>query len=88
MKVILVTFICLIFTLFYAGTLSAEYYRWVDKNGETQYGDQVPAEEVERGRERVSQDGKVIEKVEPAKSPEEKILELFNTLIPSLNESI
>ena len=54
----------------WGGFASAEYYRWTDKNGDTQYGDQVPAEEVDHGRIKVK-DGQVVEKVEPAKSPEE-----------------
>ncbi len=56
----------------WSGQLWAEYYRWVDKNGETQYGDQVPVEESQHGRERVGKGGQVVEKVEPAKSPEEQ----------------
>ncbi len=65
--------IALIFSIsLWSGQLWAEYYRWVDKNGETQYGDQVPVEESQHGRERVGKGGQVVEKVEPAKSPEEQ----------------
>lgn len=56
----------------WTGQVWAEYYRWVDKNGETQYGDQVPVEDSQHGRELVGEGGQVVEKVEPAKSPEER----------------
>ncbi len=56
----------------WSGIVSAEYYRWKDKNGDTQYGDQVPVEEVETGRIRVNESGQVVEQVYPAKSPEEQ----------------
>ena len=49
----------------------AEFYRWVDEHGNVQYGDQVPATEVESGRELLNESGQIVEKVEPAKSPEE-----------------
>ena len=54
------------------GQVWAEYYRWVDKNGDTQYGDQVPVEDTQLGRELVNKEGQVVEKVEPARSPEEQ----------------
>jgi hypothetical protein len=50
----------------------AEYYRWTDENGDTQYGDQVPAEEADNGRVRVNEGGQVVEQISPAKSPEEQ----------------
>lgn len=56
----------------WGSVVSAEYYRWKDKNGDTQYGDQVPAEEVNSGRIRVNQGGQVVEEISPARTPEEQ----------------
>ena len=66
------TIIVLISALIWCSLASAEYYRWKDKNGDTQYGDQVPAEEVETGRIRVNQGGQVVEQISPARSAEEQ----------------
>ena len=59
-----------ILSALYSGWLSAEYYRWVDKHGNLQHGDQVPAEDTDAGRVKM-RDGRIVEKVEPAKTPEE-----------------
>ena len=67
-KFTIITFITI--TL-WGGPLIAEYYRWIDQDGEVQYGDHVPAEETEHGRIRIGETGQVIEKIEPAKTPEE-----------------
>ena len=56
----------------WSGTLVAEYYRWKDKSGATQYGDQVPAEDANHGRIRVNESGQVIEEVPRARTPEEQ----------------
>ena len=67
------TSIVLIFSIIlWSGQTWAEYYRWVDKNGETQYGDQVPVEDAQHGRELVNEGGQVVEKIEPARTPEEQ----------------
>ena len=67
------TSIVLIFSIIlWSGQAWAEYYRWVDKNGETQYGDQVPVEDSQHGRELVNEGGQVVEKIEPARTPEEQ----------------
>ena len=50
---------------------NAEYYRWIDKNGEIHYGDHVPAEETKQGREKLNTGGRVVESVERAKTAEE-----------------
>lgn len=51
----------------------AEYYRWKDKSGSTQYGDQVPAEDASHGRIKVDEiSGKVVEEVPAERSPEEQ----------------
>ena len=59
-------------TVLWSGIASAEYYRWKDKDGGTQYGDHVPAEEVNSGRIKVNESGRVVEKVAPARTPEEQ----------------
>jgi len=76
MRLQITTLIMLISTVVWSGLVSAEYYRWKDKNGETQYGDQVPAGEADNGRIRVNEGGQVVEKISPAKTPEE--LRQFN----------
>ena len=58
----------------WSGFASAEYFRWKDKNGDTQYGDQVPAEEVDNGRIRVNEGGQIVEQISPARTPEEQKL--------------
>lgn len=50
---------------------NAEYYRWIDKNGEIHYGDHVPAEETKQGREKLNDGGRVVESVDRAKTAEE-----------------
>ncbi len=52
--------------------MCAEYFRWKDNNGNTQYGDQVPAEDVDNGRVKVNEGGQVVEKISPARTPEEQ----------------
>lgn len=67
------TAICLsVATVFYSGILAAEYYRWKDSAGGTQYGDHVPAEDTNSGRIKVNESGRVVEKVPPARTPEEQ----------------
>ena len=52
-------------------SVGAEYYRWVDKNGEIQYGDQVPAADTQQGRDKLNSGGRVVESVKRAKTAEE-----------------
>lgn len=66
------TIIILISTIMWSGIASAEYFRWKDKNGDTQYGDQVPVEDVDNGRSRLDEEGQVVERISPAKTPEEQ----------------
>lgn len=62
-----------IITVLWSSIATAEYYRWKDKSGGTQYGDQVPAAEVNNGRIKVDEiSGKVVEKIPAARSPEEQ----------------
>lgn len=72
MKVTKSAITVLVATLVWSGIGSAEYFRWKDKNGDTQYGDQVPAEDTSSGRIKVNESGRVVEKVAPALTPEEK----------------
>jgi hypothetical protein len=62
----------LIATVMWSGFVSAEYFRWKDKNGDTQYGDQVPAEEVDNGRILLDEEGQVVEQISPARTIEEQ----------------
>ncbi len=66
------TIFILIISVMWSGYTSAEYFRWKDKNGDTQYGDQVPAEEVDNGRIKVNEAGQIVEKISPAKTPKEQ----------------
>lgn len=52
----------------------AELFRWVDENGKVHYGDQVPAKDVEKGREILNEGGRVIDKVDRARTPEEIVI--------------
>lgn len=64
-----------ILVLLAAATISmpanAEYYRWIDKNGDIQYGDHVPAEDTKQGRDKLNAGGRVVESVDRAKTAEE-----------------
>jgi len=67
------TAICLsIAAVMYSGIVSAEYYRWKDSAGGTQYGDHVPTEDTNSGRIKVNDSGQVVEKIAPARTPEEQ----------------
>jgi chromosome segregation ATPase len=59
-----------------AGSLAAQsnnkkMYKWTDKDGNVHYSDHIPPEAVEYGRERVNEQGIVVEKVERAPTAEE-----------------
>ena len=66
------TIFILISAVMWSGYAPAEYFRWKDKNGDTQYGDQVPAEDADNGRIRVNEGGQIVEQISPAKTPEEQ----------------
>ena len=51
--------------------VNAEYYRWIDENGEIHYGDRVPAKDTDQGRVKMNSGGRVVESVERAKTAEE-----------------
>ncbi len=64
---------CLILWLVgtFCTTATAEYYRWVDKDGEIHYGDKVPVTDTKQGREKINDSGRVVETIERAKTAEE-----------------
>ena len=70
MRIPHLTSVVFVLSMLYSGWLSAEYYRWEDKQGNPQYGDQVPAEDADAGRIKV-RNGQIIEQIEAAKTPEE-----------------
>ena len=47
-------------------------YRWTDEDGLVHYGHAVPAEHRHRGYERLAPDGRVLERVDRAMTPEER----------------
>ena len=47
-------------------------YKWVDKDGNVTYSDQVPPSEAERAREELNQQGVAVNRVERALTAEEK----------------
>lgn len=51
-------------------------YKWVDKDGNVHYSDQVPPEQVDNAREQLNRHGVVVEKVERAKTQEEIAAEI------------
>ena len=63
--------ILFIFSLLWMQISSADLFRWVDENGEVHYGDHVPAKDTEKGREILNDGGRVIDKVDRARTPEE-----------------
>ncbi|MEM9530352.1 MAG: DUF4124 domain-containing protein [Pseudomonadota bacterium] len=55
-----------------SGPVAAQkLYKWVDENGNVFYSDQVPPEQVKRGREELNEQGVVVSTVDRAKTPEE-----------------
>jgi len=46
-------------------------YKWVDADGNVFYSDQVPPEQVKRGREELNDQGVVVDRVARAKTPKE-----------------
>ncbi|MFK7957244.1 MAG: DUF4124 domain-containing protein [Lysobacterales bacterium] len=55
-----------------ASPVSAQkLYKWVDADGNVFYSDQVPPEQVKRGREELNDQGVVVDRVDRAKTPKE-----------------
>ncbi|MEC4746892.1 DUF4124 domain-containing protein [Methylomicrobium sp. Wu6] len=64
-------------------------YRWVDENGKTFLSDQVPPEQVQHRREKLSENGLVVEVTEKAKTQEQIALDRrLNTLRKAQEEII
>lgn len=55
-----------------AGLMAQSVYRWTDRDGQVHYGHAVPPEYRTQGYERLAPDGRVIERVAPAMTPEER----------------
>lgn len=52
-------------------TLAQKLYKWVDADGNVFYSDQVPPEHKDHARERLNDQGVVVDQVDRAKTPEE-----------------
>ncbi len=50
----------------------AKTYRWVDKNGQVHYGDQIPPQEVDRAYSVINPQGVTVNSVEEAKTQEQR----------------
>ena len=55
----------------FSGTAQAQLYRWVDENGQVQFGDRIPPQYSKNGHEVLSEDGRVLEQIEREKTKEE-----------------
>ncbi len=49
----------------------AEVYKWVDENGEVQFGDHIPAKDSQLGHDVLNKQGIVVDTVDSPKTPEE-----------------
>lgn len=59
--------------LLMAGSADAQkLYRWVDKDGKVHYSDQVPPSQVDQARQQLNDQGRPVEKVDRALTPEEQ----------------
>ena len=54
-----------------AGHAHAEFYKWVDENGDVQFGDKVPTEDSQRGHDILNKQGIVVDTIDPPKTEEE-----------------
>lgn len=52
--------------------LAQSVYRWTDEEGQVHYGHAVPAEHRHRGYERLAPDGRVLQRIDRALTPEER----------------
>jgi hypothetical protein len=67
------TCLALLPALFLGGEALAErVYKWVDENGEIQYGDRVPPRYASKERRVIDDQGRTIKVYEAAKTPEQK----------------
>jgi hypothetical protein len=51
---------------------ASKLYRWVDDEGNVHFTDRMPAEQVDKGRTELNEQGLTIDQVAPAKTPEER----------------
>ena len=58
----------LLMALLATPAMAQKLYRWVDKDGNVHYSDQVPPDEIDQAREELNEKGKVIETVDEAAS--------------------
>ncbi len=67
-KIVVVTFLlsCCLFPA------QAKLYKWVDENGQTHFGDKIPAKYLIKQHEELNQQGDVIRKYEAAETAEQK----------------
>lgn len=66
--------ICLVSTLLLVATqpvAAKKLLRWVDENGQVQFGDKIPPEYAKGGHEILSNDGRVLDQIPRQKTPEE-----------------
>jgi len=70
--ILLVTALLLVFGTAYAGTTAkTKLYKWVDKNGVTQYGSSIPPEYASQQSEQLNAQGQVVKTQEAQKTPEQ-----------------
>ena len=66
----------ILFLLVMVNTVDAKkLYKWVDKDGQVHYSDQVPADQIKKKHEELNEQGIVLEKVENARTKEEVLAE-------------
>ena len=61
----------LLMALLATPAMAQKLYRWVDKDGNVHYSDQVPPDEIDQAREELNEKGMVIESVDVAASAED-----------------
>ncbi len=70
------TLICVALSALLAGAVgdaeAQKLYRWVDKDGKVHYSDKVPPSEVDQAREELNRQGRTVDKVDRALTPEEQ----------------
>jgi hypothetical protein len=66
------TLIVLLGLLLTTASQAQNVYRWTDERGEVHYGHAVPPEYADRGYDRLSGDGMVLERIERALTPQER----------------
>ena len=76
MKLVATKFLTIIITLLISlaiGTsyVQAEFYKWVDENGDTQFGDKVPAKDSQLGHDILNKQGVVVDTIDPPKTEQE-----------------